>query len=123
MSFLNNLISDFREAKAAAQSHNMASYEPPSASGMSATAEGPVEDSHTQTSGKPASESYIPPPPPKNLPHGWTARYDEKEGGFLYSKGVDTSSEQRDFPTEKNAGGSTVIVTGETTEQVTAKPV
>lgn len=112
-------MSDLREAKAAATSHNMASCEPPS---TSAAVESRTEGSPAQTSDKPALEleGYIPPPPPpKNLPHGWTARYDEKEGRFLYSRGVDASSEQRDFPTERNTEGSTA--TGNM-EQVTAKP-
>lgn len=41
----------------------------------------------------------IPPPPPRNLPHGWTARYDEKEKKYAYAHGV-TAQEQWDFPTD-----------------------
>lgn len=41
----------------------------------------------------------IPPPPPRNLPHGWTARYDEKEKKYAYAHGV-TAQEQWDFPAD-----------------------
>ncbi|CUS14922.1 unnamed protein product [Tuber aestivum] len=75
---LHNIIADVREAKAAAQSHNVGSYHAP-----------PTTDMHDQ--------QRFPPPPPKSLPHGWTARYDEKEGKFAYCMGVD-GVEQWEFP-------------------------
>lgn len=51
-------------------------------------------------------KQYIPPPPPpRGLPHGWTARFDEKEGKFAYSKGL-AGKEQWTFPSPeaKTAG-------------------
>ncbi|KAF3937869.1 hypothetical protein ABW19_dt0208100 [Dactylella cylindrospora] len=41
-----------------------------------------------------------PPPPPMALPHGWTARWDEKEQKFAYYQGTRSKSEQWDMPTE-----------------------
>ncbi|CAZ84429.1 unnamed protein product [Tuber melanosporum] len=67
---LHGIIADVREAKVAAQSHNVGSYHAPPASNMH-------------------SEQHFPPPPPRSLPHGWTARFDEKEGKFAYCMGVD----------------------------------
>jgi len=67
---LHNIVADVREAKAAVQSHNVGSYDAPPASNMQ-------------------SEQHFPPPPPRSLPHGWTARFDEKEGKFAYCMGVD----------------------------------
>ncbi|PUU81698.1 hypothetical protein B9Z19DRAFT_1099539 [Tuber borchii] len=67
---LHNIVADVREAKAAVQSHNVGSYDAPPASNMH-------------------SEQHLPPPPPRSLPHGWTARFDEKEGKFAYCMGVD----------------------------------
>lgn len=111
---------DLRELKAAAQAHNVASYEQPASSpGPSKSVEG-ASGSISSTSDKPSSSSpetplspdtpvtqsespaaFIPPPPPpKNLPHGWTARYDKKENKFCYSHGVDSKKEQWDFRKE-----------------------
>lgn len=49
---------------------------------------------------EPTAAYILPPPPPKNLPHGWTARYDNKEGKFSYSHGVDSKNEQWNFRKE-----------------------
>ncbi|RPB05453.1 hypothetical protein L873DRAFT_1797809 [Choiromyces venosus 120613-1] len=76
---LHNIVADVREAKAAAQSHNVGSHHAPPASNMH-------------------SEQHFPPPPPRSLPHGWTARFDEKEGKFAYCMGVD-GVEQWEFRT------------------------
>jgi len=51
------------------------------------------------------SEQHLPPPPPRSLPHGWTARFDEKEGKFAYCMGVD-GVEQWEFPAETKVGGA-----------------
>ncbi|PWW71999.1 hypothetical protein C7212DRAFT_354826 [Tuber magnatum] len=67
---LHNIVADVRETKVAAQSHNVGSYHAP-----------PASDMH--------GEQHFPPPPPRSLPHGWTARFDEKEGKFAYCMGVD----------------------------------
>lgn len=93
---LHNIVADVREAKAAVQSHNVGSYEAPPASNMH-------------------NEQHLPPPPPRSLPHGWTARFDEKEGKFAYCMGVD-GVEQWEFrmyrikSTETYPGGE--ILTG-----------
>ncbi|KAG0643969.1 hypothetical protein HOY80DRAFT_943090 [Tuber brumale] len=81
---LHSIIADVREAKVAAQSHNVSSYHAPPASNMH-------------------SEQHLPPPPPRSLPHGWTARFDEKEGRFAYCMGVD-GVEQWEFPAEAKVG-------------------
>lgn len=101
---------DLRELKAAAQAHNVGSYEPPAGApgSTSSTSEKPSSSSPEilPSSDTPATKSeptvaYIPPPPPpKNLPHGWTARYDEKESKFCYSHGVDSKKEQWEFRME-----------------------
>lgn len=124
----NSIRADLRELKTAAQAHNVASYEPP-ASGSDpskpaegvfgsapSTADGPPSPSPTTTTTnteiQPSSdapvvryelaavEQALPPPPPKNLPHGWTARYDKKESKFAYSHGVNSEKEQWDLRKE-----------------------
>lgn len=125
----NGLITDLRELKAAAQAHNVASYEPPASvqgpqkpaddtSGPGSTSttldkpspplttteiETPTAPKTPATQSEPAAAQEVfipPPPPPKNLPHGWTARYDKKECKFSYSQGVGSKEEQWDFRKE-----------------------
>lgn len=121
-----SLIADLREAKAAAESHNVTPHEPPTGNlALSNPADGASESTSdkptsslpttntTVTAAQPSSDvvvvgpepissatqqAYIPPPPPpKNLPHGWTARYDEGKGKFSYSHGLDNTNEQWHF--------------------------
>lgn len=108
---------DLRELKAAAHAHNVAPYDsspgptksPEGASGStsrtsdkpsSASPETPLPSNAPVTQSEPPAAFIPPPPPPKNLPHGWTARYDEKESKFCYSHGVDSKKEQWDFRKE-----------------------
>lgn len=89
MQSVKDFINDLRELKDAAASHNLQPDPPhpsnplPSGTGTSAVAGAPLPP---------------PPPPPRNLPHGWTARYDQREKKYAYSHGV-TAQEQWDFPT------------------------
>ena len=93
MQSIKNLVNELRELKDAAASHNL-QPDPPEEThpGISSKPE------HTAASSATASEHvHIPPPPPRDLPQGWTARYDEKEKKYAYSHGI-TAQEQWDFP-------------------------
>ena len=108
---LHNLVSDVKEAKAALHAHNVEPYHeppppphppsnthalpPPLAAHPTATSTPAKDEEHSlappvkkEEKGK-GVRPPTPPPPPRNLPHGWTARFDVKEGKFAYSRGVD----------------------------------
>lgn len=93
MQSVKNLVNEFRELRDAAASHNPQPDLPEETQpGISSKPE------HITTSDATDPEhAHIPPPPPRDLPHGWTARYDEKEKKYAYSHGI-TAQEQWDFP-------------------------
>ncbi|KAF8473193.1 hypothetical protein BDZ91DRAFT_779985 [Kalaharituber pfeilii] len=82
MQALKNLVQDLREVKAAAESHNLPRDDIQTIDGTK-----PKNPATGANSANPIA-THIPPPPPRDLPRGWTARYDEKEKKYAYSKGV-----------------------------------
>jgi len=117
---LHNLVSDVKEAKAALQAHNVESYHAPPPSNMHPTPPPPtppptaptkdeerplvptVKKEEEEKKEKGVRPPTPPPPPPRDLPHGWTARFDVKEGKFAYSRGVE-GVEQWELPGTRTA--------------------
>lgn len=83
-------MSDLRDLQDAAAAHNLQSDSPPTGSSGAAPPQ-------TAVNNQAHGPVPLPPPPPRHLPHGWTARYDEQEKKYAYSHGV-TAQEQWEFP-------------------------
>ncbi|KAI5795317.1 hypothetical protein DFH27DRAFT_564261 [Peziza echinospora] len=127
MQSFKDFVHDVREAKEAAAGHNLlprsdAGDRPPtspaadpatsseaipvppnppasSIATTTVTTSGLPGDAHVHVVQQAFVPSHLPPPPPRDLPHGWTARFDESTKKYAYSEGL-TGKEQWDFPTD-----------------------